>query len=59
LLNLGLLPALYLAFGCTRSRPGDEEAEVLSTSLASANNWASHSPQPALAAVSTPADSDD
>jgi Cu/Ag efflux pump CusA len=59
LLNLGLMPALYLAFGRTGFRPEDEEAEELRTSVASDNNWSSHPHQPALAAVSAPASSRD
>jgi Cu/Ag efflux pump CusA len=59
LLNLGLMPALYLAFGRTGFRPEDEEAEELRTSVASDNNWSSHPHQPALAAVSSPASSRD
>ena len=54
LLNLCLMPALYLAFGRTGSRPEEEEAEEINTSGASGNNWASHSPQQALAAVAMP-----
>jgi Cu/Ag efflux pump CusA len=55
LLNLGLMPALYLAFGRTGSRPEEEEAEENSASGASGNNWTSHAPGQALAAVAMPA----
>jgi Cu/Ag efflux pump CusA len=60
LLNLCLMPALYLAFGRTGFRAEDEEAEELRpASLATSNNWPSHSHHPALAAVSTPASAED
>jgi hypothetical protein len=56
LLNLGLMPALYLAFGRTGSRPEEEEAEEMQASGRSANNGASHSPQQAMAAAAIPSD---
>jgi Cu/Ag efflux pump CusA len=54
LLNLGLMPALYLAFGRTGSRPEEEEAEEINASGAAGNNWTSNSPKQALAAVAIP-----
>jgi Cu/Ag efflux pump CusA len=53
-LNLGLLPALYLAFGRTGTRPEDEEAEPMRISGSVVNNWSAHSPEQALAAMSAP-----
>ena len=59
LLNLGLMPALYLAFGRTGTRPEDEEAEEISSSKTIGVNGPSHTAGPALAAVSVPAGSGD
>jgi Cu/Ag efflux pump CusA len=59
LLNLGLMPALYLAFGRTGTRPEDEEAELMGTAHAISSNGPSHASQPALAAVSEGASSVD
>jgi Cu/Ag efflux pump CusA len=59
LLNLGLMPALYLAFGNTRTRPEDEEADTIDLSTPVGINGPTHVPQPALAAVSLPANSGD
>ena len=56
LLNLGLMPALYLAFGRTGSRPEEEEAEEIRASGRSANYGTSHAPQQALAAAAMPSD---
>jgi Cu/Ag efflux pump CusA len=56
LLNLGLMPALYLAFGRTGSRPEEEEAEEMQASGQSASNGTSHAPQQALAAAAMPGD---
>jgi hypothetical protein len=52
LLNLGLMPALYLAFGRTVRRPEDEEEFSVSTALG--NGWPQHMSQAAHAAVSMP-----
>jgi AcrB/AcrD/AcrF family len=59
LLNLGLMPALYLAFGRTRTRAEDEEANGISSSKTIGVNGPSHAVQPAHAAVSLPASSVD
>ena len=59
LLNLGLMPALYLAFGRTGTRPEDEEAEEISSSKTIGVNGPSQTARPALAAVSVPAGSGD
>jgi hypothetical protein len=59
LLNLCLMPALYLAFGRTSTRPEDEEADEKKTADALGYNGPAHAPRPALAAASVPADSVD
>ncbi len=59
LLNLGLMPALYLAFGRTGTRPEDEEAELMGTAHANGSNGPTHVSHPALAAVSEAANSVD
>ena len=58
LLNLCLMPALYLAFGRTNTRPEDEEAEVVSIPSAVSHNGPTHAPHPELAGVSGSASSD-
>ncbi len=57
-LNLGLMPALYLAFGRTGTRPEDEEADEIKVASAVSTNGPANAAQPALAAVSGPADHD-
>jgi CzcA family heavy metal efflux pump len=57
LLNLGLMPALYLAFGRTGTRPEDEEADLAHPAKAIGTNGPSHVPAPARAAISVPEDS--
>jgi hypothetical protein len=60
LLNLGLMPALYLAFGRTGTRPEDEEREETKAALAANEiNRSLHHPQPERAAVFQSADSAD
>ena len=60
LLNLGLMPALYLAFGRTGTRPEDEEHEDTTAALAAIDiNRSPHHPQPERAAVFQPANSAD
>jgi hypothetical protein len=58
LLNLGLMPALYLAFGRTRTRPEDEEAEEVRGVGTISSNGPAHAPQREVAAVGGPAGSD-
>jgi hypothetical protein len=52
-LNLCLMPALYLAFGRVGRRPEDEDEGLASRSLE--RHWPPHKSQPALAAASMPA----
>jgi Cu/Ag efflux pump CusA len=53
--NLGLMPALYLAFGRTGIRPEDEEVEETRAALTTADkNGPLHHFEPPLAGVSTP-----
>jgi AcrB/AcrD/AcrF family len=57
LLNLGLMPALYLAFGRAGGRPEDEEEGL--TSASHEERWALHKTQPVLTTAATSASAGD
>jgi hypothetical protein len=57
LLNLCLMPALYLAFGRVGGRAEDEEEGLASGSHE--ERWAAHKPQPALTAAAMPGSAGD
>jgi Cu/Ag efflux pump CusA len=56
LLNLCLMPALYLAFGRAGGRPEDEEEGL---AVGSQERWAAHKSQPVLTAAAMPGSAGD